>query len=110
MHMKTKHLVALLGWLGLATAGVLAANERVTGVVLKLSIESNSVTVKTGENSFRTLSLTDKTLYRRGPKVVEVQDLMPGDRVTIEVREKTAQAMTIQIAPPVPKKGSDHPR
>jgi hypothetical protein len=110
MHMKTKHVVALLAWLGLATVGVLAANERVTGVVLKLSIESNSVTVKTGENSFRTLSLTDKTVYRRGPKVVDVQDLMAGDRVTIEVREKTAQAMTIQIAPPAPQKGRDQPR
>jgi hypothetical protein len=70
-------------------------NEHVRGVVTAVS--SQSVTVQTAPNITKTLTLTDKTTFKQGAKTMHVGDLKVGDRVVIDVPEKTTNALLIQI-------------
>jgi hypothetical protein len=94
-----KRLITLVMSLVLVggVAFALAANDHVRGVVIKFSAESNSITIRTAPNVARTLSLTDKTTFKRGAKTVHLEDLSVGDQVVIEVPPKTARALLIQI-------------
>ena len=70
-------------------------NEHVRGVVTQISAQS--VTVQTAPKVTKTLTLSDKTTYKQGGKAAHLTDLKVGDRVVIDVPEKTTQALLIQI-------------
>ena len=70
-------------------------NEHVRGVVTQISAQS--VTVQTTAKATKTLTLSDKTTYKQAGKVAHLTDLKVGDRVVIDVPEKTTQALLIQI-------------
>src|SRR5262245_8090435 len=97
-----RRLITLVASLAITATVAFAANDRVTGVVIKINIESNSITLRTAPNTFRTLSLTSMTSYKRGAKAIRVEDINIGDQVVIEVPPKTAQAVTIQVVPSTP--------
>ena len=82
---------ALVGTLAFAHEG----NEHVRGVVTQVSTQS--VTVQTAPKVTKTLTLSDKTTYKQGGKAAHLTDLKVGDRVVIDVPEKTTQALLIQI-------------
>jgi len=87
----------------LATAIVLAGtiafahggNEHVRGVVTQISAQS--ITVQTADKATKTLALTDKTTIQRAGKSAQLADVKVGDRVVIDVPQKTANALLIQI-------------
>jgi hypothetical protein len=85
-------------------AGTLAfaheGNEHVRGVVTQVSAQS--VTVETAPKVTKTLTLSDKTTYKQGGKAAHLTDLKVGDRVVIDVPEKTSQALLIQIGTAAP--------
>ena len=70
-------------------------NEHVRGVVTQISAQS--VTVQTAPKVTKTLTLSDKTTYKQAGKAAHLTDLKVGDRVMIDVPEKTTQALLIQI-------------
>jgi hypothetical protein len=70
-------------------------NEHVRGVVTQVSAQS--VIVQTAPNVTKTLTLSDKTTFKKGSKSARLADLKVGDRVVIDVPEKTNQALLIQI-------------
>ena len=70
-------------------------NEHVRGIVTQIS--SQAVTVQTTSKVNRTLTLSDKTTFKLGGKTAHLADLKVGDRVVIDVPEKTTQALLIQI-------------
>jgi Domain of unknown function (DUF5666) len=92
-----KRLIALVG--AFTFAGTLAfahgGNEHVRGVVTNVS--GQSVTVQTAGKATKTLTLTDKTTFKQAGKAAQLSDLHVGDRVVIDVREKTTTALLIQI-------------
>jgi hypothetical protein len=70
-------------------------NEHVRGVVTQISAQS--ITVQTSPKVTKTLVLSDKTTFKQGGKTAHLVDLKVGDRVVIDVPEKTTQALLIQI-------------
>ena len=90
-------------WSGIRTNKELAGtvvfahggNEHVRGIVTQIA--SQSVTVQTTSKVTRTLTLSDKTTFKQGGKTAHLADLKVGDRVVIDVPEKTTQALLIQI-------------
>lgn len=101
-----RHLAIVVAALALASAGTFAANDRVAGVVLKISAQENFITVETAPHESRTLSLTDTTVFKRGSKTVQLEDVSVGDHVVVEVLPKTARAIVVQVvdAPPATRK------
>jgi hypothetical protein len=70
-------------------------NEHVRGVVTQLSPQS--ITVQTTDKKTTTLKLTAKTTYQMAGKPALATDLKVGDRVVVDVPEKTTDALLIQI-------------
>jgi hypothetical protein len=92
-----KRLIALVGAFTIAGTVAFAhgGNEHVRGVVTKVSAQS--VTVQTTGKATKTLTLTDKTRLKQAGKPAQLSDLHVGDRVVIDVPEKTTTALLIQI-------------
>jgi hypothetical protein len=92
-----KRLITLSVSMILAGTVVFAhgGNEHVRGIVTQIA--SQSVTVQTTSKVTRTLTLSDKTTFKQGGKTAHLADLKVGDRVVIDVPEKTTQALLIQI-------------
>jgi len=88
--------VILAGTIAFAHGG----NEHVRGVVTQVSPQS--ITVQTADKTTKMLTLTDKTTFKRSGKAVHLDDVKVGDRVVIDVPEKTTNALLIQIGA-VPK-------
>src|SRR5712692_2454967 len=95
-----KRLIALAA--SIVLAGTIAfahgGNEHVRGVVTQISAQS--ITVQTSDKATKTLTLTDKTTFRRSGKAAHLADVKVGDRVVIDVPEKTTSALLIQIGAP----------
>ena len=70
-------------------------NEHIRGVVTNISAQS--VTVQIDNKATKTLTFTAKTTFQLGGKTAHLADLKVGDRVVIDVPEKTTQALLIQI-------------
>jgi len=70
-------------------------NEHVRGVVTQVSAQS--ITVQTTGKATRTLTLSQKTVFKQAGKEVHLADLKVGDRVVIDVPEKTNDATLVQI-------------
>ena len=70
-------------------------NEHVRGTVTAVSAQS--ITVQTSPKATKTLTVSDKTTFKRGGKAAHLADLKVGDRVVIDVPEKTTQALLVQI-------------
>ena len=70
-------------------------NDHIRGVVTNISAQS--VTVQIDNKTTKTLTLTAKTTIQQGGKAAHLADLKVGDRVVIDVPEKTTQALLIQI-------------
>lgn len=70
-------------------------NEHVRGIVTAVS--EQSVSVETADHATKTLTVTAKTTFRRADKVAHLSDLKVGDRVVIDVPEKTTEASRVQI-------------
>ena len=102
-----KRLSVLVAALFVAGTLVLAheGNEHVRGVVTNIS--PNSITLQTTAKTTRTLALTGKTTFQQAGKTAHLADLKVGDRVVVDVPEKTTEALLIQIgtapAAPAPK-------
>jgi len=92
-----KRLIALVGAFTLAgtTAFAHGGNEHVRGVVTQVSAQS--VTVQTADKATKTLTLTARTTLKQAGKAAQLSDLHVGDRVVIDVPEKTTTALLIQI-------------
>ena len=92
-----KHRSVLI--MSLIFAGTLAfaheGNEHVRGVVTNIS--PKSITVQTTEKTTKTLALTDKTTFQQAGKAAHLSDLKVGDRVVVDVPEKTTDALLVQI-------------
>src|SRR3954471_19744179 len=91
---------SIIGSITLAGALVVAheGNEHVRGVVTQLSPQS--ITVQTTAKNSTTLKLTDKTTFQLAGKTAHLTDLKVGDRVVVDVPEKTSDALLIQIGAP----------
>ena len=92
-----KKLAAALA-LVLATAPFALAhggNEHVRGTVTQVS--PTSVTVQSADKKSHTLNITAKTTLKQGTKAMKVSDLKVGDRVVVDVPEKTTDALLIQM-------------
>jgi hypothetical protein len=83
--------LVLTGTVAFAHAG----SDHVRGVVAALA--GAAITVRTAPGATRTLSLTDKTMVKRGTKTVPLKELQVGDRVVVHVLAKTAQIQLIEI-------------
>ena len=70
-------------------------NDHIRGVVTNISAQS--VTVQIDNKTSKTLTLTAKTTIQQSGKAAHLADLKVGDRVVIDVPEKTTQALLIQI-------------
>jgi len=92
-----KRLITLAASIVLAATVVFAheGNEHVRGVVTQISAQS--ITVQTAPKTTKTLTLSDKTTFKQGGKAARLADLKVGDRVVIDVPEKTTKALLIQI-------------
>jgi hypothetical protein len=97
-----KRLIMLVVTLVFAAAPAFAHgdNEHVRGVVTQVSTES--VTVQTGPNATKTLTLNAKTTFKQGSKAAHLADLKVGDRVVIDVPVKTTTASLVQIGAAAP--------
>jgi hypothetical protein len=70
-------------------------NEHVRGVVTGVSAQS--ITVQTTDKRMTTLKVTAKTTFQLNGKVAHLTDLKVGDRVVVDVPEKTSDALLVQI-------------
>jgi hypothetical protein len=70
-------------------------NEHVRGVVTQLSPQS--ITVQTTDKKTTTLKVTAKTTFQQNGKVAHLTDLQVGDRVVVDVPEKSSDALLVQI-------------
>jgi hypothetical protein len=73
-------------------------NEHVRGIVTQISAQS--ITVQTADQATKTLTLTGKTTFQRAGKPANLADVKVGDRVVIDVPEKTTNALLVQIGAP----------
>jgi len=101
-----KSLLLLLAFVVATSTSAFAheGNDHVRGVVLKITPESNTLVVRVSPTVVRSLSLTEKTTFKKSGKAAHLTDLAVGDRVVVDVPAKTAQALLIQIgdAPAAP--------
>ena len=81
-------------------------NEHVRGIVTAVS--GNAITVQTPARSARTITITDKTAFKRAGKDAHLSDLKVGDRVVIDVPAKKNDALLVQIGV-APGKASPKP-
>ncbi len=81
-------------------------NEHVRGVVTAVS--GNAITVQTATKAARTITITDKTAFKRAGKDAHLSDLKVGDRVVIDVPAKKNDALLVQIGV-APGKASPKP-
>ena len=70
-------------------------NEHVRGVVTQLSPQS--ITVQTTDKKTAILKVTAKTTFQLAGKAATLADLKVGDRVVIDVPEKSSDALLVQI-------------
>lgn len=70
-------------------------NEHVRGVVTQVS--PNAITVQTANKATRTITLTDKTAFKRAGTDAQAADLKVGDRVVVDVPAKKNEAVLVQI-------------
>src|SRR3977135_1771074 len=70
-------------------------NEHVRGVVTKVSPQA--ITVETTGKKTTTLTVTGKTTFQLAGKAARLADLKVGDRVVIDVPEKSSDALLVQI-------------
>jgi hypothetical protein len=70
-------------------------NEHVRGVVTQLSPQS--ITLQTTGKKTTTLKVTAKTTFQLAGKAATLADLKVGDRVVIDVPEKSSDALLVQI-------------
>jgi hypothetical protein len=70
-------------------------NEHVRGVVTQLSPQS--ITIQTTGKKMTTLKITAKTTFQLAGKAATLADLKVGDRVVIDVPEKSSDALLVQI-------------
>ncbi len=91
-----KRVAMLIVAVAIAGVAVYAheGNEHVRGVVTQISARSITVQV---DKAVRTLTLTAKTTYQRAGKPALLGDVKVGDRVVIDVPEKSTDALLIQI-------------
>lgn len=82
-----------------AVSGALAfaheGNEHVRGVVTNVSPQA--ITVETTGKKTTTLKVTAKTTFQVAGKAATLADLKVGDRVVIDVPEKSSDALLVQI-------------
>ena len=92
-----KRLSILLMSFVVSSALVVAheGNEHVRGVVTQLSPQS--ITLQTTAKKTTTLKITGKTTFQLAGKAATLADLKVGDRVVIDVPEKTSDALLVQI-------------
>jgi len=70
-------------------------NEHVRGVVTELS--PTSIVVQTTDKKTAILGVTAKTTFQRAGKPATLADLKVGDRVVVDVPEKSSDALLVQI-------------
>jgi hypothetical protein len=70
-------------------------NEHVRGVVTQLSPQT--ITLQTTGKKTTTLKVTAKTTFQLAGKAATLADLKVGDRVVIDVPEKSSDALLVQI-------------
>ena len=70
-------------------------NEHVRGVVTQLSPQS--ITVQTTGKKTTTLKVTAKTTFQLAGKAATLADLKVGDRVVVDVPQKSSDALLVQI-------------
>ena len=90
--------LVLAAALTLAVAGAAFAhggNDHVRGVITQVSPQA--ITVQVSPKVTKTLTISDKTVYKRGGKTAQMSDLKVGDRVVVDVPEKTTQAVEVTI-------------
>jgi hypothetical protein len=92
-----KRLATFAGALLIAGTSVFAhgGNEHVRGVVTQVTAQA--ITVETTAKATRTLTLGPKTAFKQAGKDAHLSDVKVGDRVVIDVPEKTNDALLIQI-------------
>jgi hypothetical protein len=95
-----KRLLALAAPIVLAATFAFAhgGNEHVRGIVTQISAQS--ITVQTADKASKMLAVTAKTTVQRSGKTAHLADVKVGDRVVIDVPEKTTDALLIQIGAP----------
>jgi exosome complex RNA-binding protein Rrp4 len=93
--MKSLFLSAALALAMTTAAFAHGGNDHVRGVVTQVSAQS--ITVQVSPKVTKTLTLSDKTVYKRAGKTAQVSDLKVGDRVVVDVPEKTTQAVEVTI-------------
>ena len=72
-------------------------NEHLRGVVTQIS--ASSVTVQTADKATKTLTITAKTTFEQSGKTAHLADLKVGERVVIDVPEKSSEALLIKFGP-----------
>jgi hypothetical protein len=70
-------------------------NEHVRGVVTKVSPQA--ITVETTGKKTTTLTITAKTTFQLAGKAATLADLKVGDRVVVDVPQKSSDALFVQI-------------
>ena len=70
-------------------------NEHVRGVVTEVT--PKTITVKVDEKTTKSLTITSKTTVQQNGKTVTLADVKVGNRVVIDVPEKTSDALLVQI-------------
>jgi hypothetical protein len=83
--------VALAGTAALAHNG----NDHVRGVVTAVS--PTAITVQTTAKTSRTLTISPNTTFQQNSKAAHLADVKVGDRVVVDVPEKTNNAVEVQI-------------
>jgi len=98
-----KRIMLVLTFVLAAAAAAFAheGNDHVRGTVT--AITPTSVTVQVGKTT-KTLTLDDKTVYRKSGQPAHLADLKVGDRVVVDVPEKGTEAKMIQFGAAAPKK------
>jgi Cu/Ag efflux protein CusF len=93
--MKSSFLSAALALAMTTAAFAHGGNDHVRGVVTQVSAQS--ITVQVSPKITKTLTMSDKTTFKRGSKAAALSDVKVGDRVVIDVPEKTTQAVEVTI-------------
>lgn len=69
--------------------------DHLRGVVTQISAQS--ITVQTSAKATKTLTVNAKTTFEKSGKPAAIVDLKVGDRVIVEVPEKTSEAAVIRF-------------
>ena len=93
--MKRLSILVALFVVSVALVFAHEGNEHVRGVVTQVSPQS--ITVQTTDKKTTTLKLTEKTTFQLAGKVAHLADLKVGDRVVVDVPEKSSDALLVQI-------------